>query len=154
MCFWFGLEIVRLVYKKVFFEILNGFYLIWPFILRRKVALPLIRVEKNFFEIGHAGYQKKRNFALILKMCRTLASRSSQRFFLRKQFFAKFSKSLKIKFFCKIFFPFCQTWDFSTFLKSAQNSASFDTLHIQFWRNFFLSLIRGYFIRRIKGQIR
>jgi hypothetical protein len=28
MCFWFGLEILRLVYKKVFFEILNGFYLI------------------------------------------------------------------------------------------------------------------------------
>ncbi len=28
--FWFGLkiEILRLVYKKVFFEILNGFYLI------------------------------------------------------------------------------------------------------------------------------
>ncbi len=24
MCFWFGLEILRLVYKKVFFEILNG----------------------------------------------------------------------------------------------------------------------------------
>jgi hypothetical protein len=27
MCFWFGLEILRLVYKKAFFEILNGFYL-------------------------------------------------------------------------------------------------------------------------------
>ncbi len=24
MCFWFGLEILRLVYKKVFFEILNS----------------------------------------------------------------------------------------------------------------------------------
>jgi hypothetical protein len=28
MCFLFGLEILRLVYKKEFFEILNGFYLI------------------------------------------------------------------------------------------------------------------------------
>ncbi len=27
-CFWLGLVILRLVYKKVFFEILNGFYLI------------------------------------------------------------------------------------------------------------------------------
>jgi hypothetical protein len=36
MCFWFGLEILRLVYKKVFYEILNGFYLIWPFIPRKK----------------------------------------------------------------------------------------------------------------------
>ncbi len=36
MCFWFGLEILILVHKKVFFEILNGFYLIWPFILQKK----------------------------------------------------------------------------------------------------------------------
>ncbi len=27
MWFWFGLEILRLVYKKEFFKILNGFYL-------------------------------------------------------------------------------------------------------------------------------
>jgi hypothetical protein len=27
MCFWFGLEILILVYKKVFFKILNGFCL-------------------------------------------------------------------------------------------------------------------------------
>ncbi len=40
MCFWFGFEIIRLVYKKAFFKILNSFYLIWPFIL-------LIRVEKK-----------------------------------------------------------------------------------------------------------
>jgi hypothetical protein len=26
----------------------------------KKVGPPLIRVEKNFFEIGHTGYQKKR----------------------------------------------------------------------------------------------
>jgi len=36
MCFWFGLELLKLVYKRAFFEILNGFYLIWPFILRKK----------------------------------------------------------------------------------------------------------------------
>jgi hypothetical protein len=56
----------------------------------------------------------------------------------------------------KKFFPFCQTRDFCTFLKSAQNSTSFDTLHAQFRRNFFSTLIRGsgYFFRRIKGQIR
>ncbi len=69
MLFWFGIEILRLVYKKV--------------------APPLLRVEKKFFEIGRAGYQKKRNFALIPKMCRTLASRSSQRFFSEKRFFCK-----------------------------------------------------------------
>ncbi len=31
MWFWFGLEILRLVLKKAYFKILNGFYLIWPF---------------------------------------------------------------------------------------------------------------------------
>jgi hypothetical protein len=34
------------------------------------------------------------------------------------------------------------TEEFYTFLKSAQNSASFDTLHAQFQRNFFSTLIR------------
>jgi hypothetical protein len=37
-----------------------------------KVVPPLIRVEKKFFKIGRAGYQKKRNFALISKMWRSL----------------------------------------------------------------------------------
>jgi hypothetical protein len=34
------------------------------------------------------------------------------------------------------------TQEFYTFLKSAQNSASLDTLHIQFRRNFFSTLLR------------
>ncbi len=74
----------------------------------------------------------------------------------KKVFFAKFSKSLKIQFFCKNFFPLCQTQDFCTFLKSAQNSASFDTLHAKFWRNFFFNSYKGqcYFFRRITVQIR
>jgi hypothetical protein len=28
--------------------------------------------KKNFFKIGHTGYQKKQNFVLISKMCRRL----------------------------------------------------------------------------------
>ncbi len=80
MCFWFGLQILRLVYKKVFFEISNSFYLIWPFILR-KIAPPLLRDEKkNSSKLGVRGIK---------------------------------------------------------------NSASFDTLHAQFRRNFFSTLIRG-----------
>ncbi len=126
MWFWFGLEILRLVYKNAFFKILIGFYLIWAFNFQNNSTVSTKSWKKNFFKIWRAGYQKKQNFALISKMCRTLASKSSQRFFLRK-----------IQFFCKIFFPFCQTRDFCTFLKSAQNSASFDTLHAQFRRNFF-----------------
>jgi hypothetical protein len=37
-------------------------------------VLALIRGEKNFFKSGRTGYQKKRNFALISKMCRSLES--------------------------------------------------------------------------------
>jgi hypothetical protein len=33
---------------------------------------PSKKVETNFFEMGRAGYQKKRNFALISKMCISL----------------------------------------------------------------------------------
>jgi hypothetical protein len=76
-------------------------------------------------------------------MCRTLAGQEvSKDFFSEKRFFAKFSKSLKIQFFCKIFFPFYQTQDFCTFLKSAQNSASFDTLYAQF-RKICCQLLKG-----------
>jgi hypothetical protein len=50
----------------------------------KKVAPPLIRVEKNFFEIGCAGYQKKRNFALISKMCRSLEFGKREKIFYRK----------------------------------------------------------------------
>jgi hypothetical protein len=31
-----------------------------------------MRVEKNVFKIGHAGYQKEQNFVLSLKMRRSL----------------------------------------------------------------------------------
>ncbi len=125
------------------------------FLTSKKIAPFLTRVEKNFFKIGRTGYQKKRNFALISKMYRTLASRSSQRFFLRKTLVCKISKSLKNQFICKNFFSFCQTRELCTFLKSVSNSTSFDTLFAQFWRIFFNSY-KGqcYFFRRIKGQIR
>ncbi len=82
MWFWFGLEIIRLVYKKAFFKILISFYLIWAFNFQTNSTVP-------FFEIGRVGFQKKRNFVLISKMCRNLALRSSQRFVLRKMIFCK-----------------------------------------------------------------
>ncbi len=92
--FWFGLEILTLVYKKAIFKILNGFYLIWPFNFK-KIAPPLIRVEKKFFKIGRRGYQKKRNFVLISKMCRTLATRISKDFFSENRFFLNFPSPKK-----------------------------------------------------------
>jgi len=39
--FWFGLKILRLVHKKAFFEMLNRFYLIWPFSVPKNWHRPL-----------------------------------------------------------------------------------------------------------------
>ncbi len=47
MCFWFGLEILRLVYKKRFLYI-ERFLSYLTFYPLKKVATPLIRVEKNW----------------------------------------------------------------------------------------------------------
>jgi hypothetical protein len=95
----------------------------------KKTAPSLIRVEKKFLQNWAQRVSKKAELCADFKICRTLTSSSSQRFFLGKT----------IKFFCKIVFAFCQTCDFCIFLKSVQNSASFDTLYAQFRR----TLIRG-----------
>ncbi len=83
MWFWFGLENLRLVYKTVFLKywIVS---ILFDFLSSKKTAPFVIRVEKYFFKIGRKGYPKKQNYALISKMCWTLASRSSKRFFLKK----------------------------------------------------------------------
>jgi hypothetical protein len=46
MCFWFGLEILRLVYKKAFFKYLTV-SILFDLLSSKKVALPLRRVLKN-----------------------------------------------------------------------------------------------------------
>jgi hypothetical protein len=72
-------------------------------------------LRKNFFEIGRAGYQKKRNFALIKKCVELLRQEVPKDFFSEKGFFAKFSKSLKIQFSVKKFFPFAKLETFVHF---------------------------------------
>jgi hypothetical protein len=90
----------------------------------KKVSPPLIRVEKNFFKIVRKGYQNKRNFALISKMCRSLEFSKGE-----KNFIEKLISEKKILNFL--------TQESYTFIKSAQDSASFDTLCAEF--AFFLS---------------
>jgi hypothetical protein len=63
MCFWFVLKILRLLYKKAFFFNIERFLSYLTFYPLKKVAMPLMRVEKKFLEIGRTGYQ---NFVLIL----------------------------------------------------------------------------------------
>ncbi len=143
MCFCFGIKILKLVYNKAFFEILNGFYLIWPFILRKKYCsfAPYKSWKKISSKLAVTGYQKKRNFTLISKMCRSLGFGQREKNFLQKNWiFRDFSK--KLFFWEKLFRNFLMQ-EFYTFLKSAQNSASFDILCAQFWR---------YFSNSYKGQ--
>ncbi len=127
--------------KSVFWNI-EWFLSYLTFYPSKKTAPPLIRVEKNFFEIGPAGYQKKRNFALISKMCRSLEFGKRVKFIYKQTEFLGTWKILQKSFFWEKIFGNFLTQEFYTFLKSVQNSASFDTLHTQFLRNFFSTLIR------------
>jgi hypothetical protein len=52
-------------------------------------------LEKNFFEIGRAGYQKKWNFALISKMCRSLEFGKREKIFTEKLNFLGLGKFCK-----------------------------------------------------------
>jgi hypothetical protein len=55
----------------------------------KKVALPSLELKENFFEIGHTGYQKKRNLALISKMCSSLMFGKRENNFLQKTEFLR-----------------------------------------------------------------
>jgi hypothetical protein len=90
------------------------------------ISFDLLSSEKS-----STDYQKKRNFALISKMCTILEFGKREKFVKRKT-----------EFFCRDFVGNFLTQEFYTFLKSVQNSASFDTLCAQFQRNFFSTLIR------------
>ena len=58
MWFWFGLEILRLVYKKAFFKILNGFYLIWPFNFQKNSTVPYKSWKKISSKLGAKGIKR------------------------------------------------------------------------------------------------
>ena len=109
---------------------------------KKSSAAPYKSWKKISSKLGVQGIKRSGIFRWFQKCEELLCQDVPEDFFSGKQFFAKFSKSLKIQLFVNNFFPFCQTWDFCTFLKSAQNSASFDTLCAQFRRNFFSTPIR------------
>jgi hypothetical protein len=56
-------------------------------------------LKKNFFEIGCAGYQKKQNFALISKMCRSLEfGKRGKKFYRKTEFLGPWKLLHKIVF--------------------------------------------------------
>jgi hypothetical protein len=64
MCFWFGLEILRLVYKKVFFERFLSYLTFYPL---KKVTPPFIRVEKKFLRNWASRVSKEAEFCADFK---------------------------------------------------------------------------------------
>jgi hypothetical protein len=84
-------------------------------------------------------------------MCRSLAARSSQRFFPEKRFFAKFPKCLKNQFILSK--NFSLLLNSRHILKSAQKSDSFDAF-ADYFEEIFVFNSFCYFLRRIKGQLR
>jgi hypothetical protein len=55
-------------------------------------------LKKNFFEIGREGYQKKRNFVLISKMCRSLDFCKREKKFTEKLNFRDLENLAKTRF--------------------------------------------------------
>jgi hypothetical protein len=103
----------------------------------KKVAPPLIRAEKKFLQNWAYRVSKEAEFCADLKneqkSCVWQKAKKIYRkteFLRRKSFFGE-----------KIFGNFL-TQEFYTFLKLAQNFASFDTLCAPFRRKFFSTLIR------------
>jgi hypothetical protein len=86
--FLFGLEILRLVYKKAFF-LYCTVSILFDLLSSKKSNTTFIKdEEKNFFQIVRKGYQRKRNFALISKMCRSPEfGKREKKFFTEKQIF-------------------------------------------------------------------
>ncbi len=84
--FLLGLEILRLVYKKAFFKILNV-SILFDLLSAEIVAPPLLRVDIKILQIVRKGYQKKWNFVLISKMCRSLEfSKRGKIFYIKSDF--------------------------------------------------------------------
>ncbi len=109
MLFWFGLEILRLVYKKGFFKYWTVSILFYLFTSKK---------------LGAKGNKRSRILRWFHE-CVDLLGQEVSKFFFRIALFTKICQCLKNQFFCTFFFPFTKLKTFfCTFLKSVQNSAS------------------------------
>ncbi len=101
LCFmwlWFGLEILRLVYKKVFFKILNGFCLIWPFNFQKNSTIHYTSWKIIFSKLGTKGIKRSRIVRWFQKCAELLCQEVPKDFFSEKWF----------QFLVKKFFPFAK----------------------------------------------
>ncbi len=147
MCFWFCLEILRLVYKK------KNFLKYWSV----SILFDLLSSEKNSIApwkkiLQNWAYMVSKEAEFCIDFKNVQKSRGWQKgkqIFIEKLNFRDLENLAKNCFSEKKTFGNFLTKKFYTFFKSTQNSAFFDTLRAQFWRNFFSTLIRdaaGFFL--------
>ncbi len=85
MCFWFGLEILRLVYKKVFFENWTVSILFDLLSFEKSTTAPYKSWKKNYFKIGRAGYLNRSGILRWFKKCAEVSSLANgKKFFTEK----------------------------------------------------------------------
>ncbi len=156
MWFWFGLEILRLVYKKAFFKYWAVSILFDLLTSQKNSTIPHKSWKKISSKLDAKGIKRSGILRWFQNYVELLHQEVPKYFFSEKRLFPNFHKSLKIQFFCKIFFPFCQ---YSRLLHIFEMGAKFRF----FWyplhpisKNFFFNSYKGrcYFFWRIKGQIR
>ncbi len=132
-----------------------GFYLIWAFNFQKNITVPNKSWKKISSKLAVQGIKKSGILRWFQKCVELLRQEVPKDLFSEKQFFAKFSKSPKIKFFCKFFSPFAK-------LKTSPHFWNQRKIRF-FWypaqpisKKFFFNFYKGrrYFFRRIKGQIR
>jgi hypothetical protein len=61
MCFWLGLKILRLVYKKCFLKYC-WVSILFDLLSFEKVAPPLEKLKKNSSKLGAKGIKRKSDF--------------------------------------------------------------------------------------------
>ncbi len=110
---------------------------------------PYKRWKKKFLQNGRTGYYKKRNFALISKMFRSLEFGKREKIFTEKLTFYELRKFCKKAFFGEKIFGNFLTQVFHTFLKSEQFLRLLISLR-PISKKFFSTLIRTVIFLEVK----
>ncbi len=109
--------------------------------------------KKISSKLGVQGIKRSGILRWFQKCAEVSSLAKGKTFFYRKTEFSGIRKFCKKLFFWEQIFGNFLTQEFYTFLKSAQNSASFDTVHSRFRRNFCSTLIsvpRGLFVTALQ----
>ena len=131
---------------------MNGFYLIWPFNFQKNSTVPNKSWKKISSKLGAKGIKRSEILRWFHKCVELLRPEVPKNFFSEKRFSAKFSKSLKIQFFCtKFFSPFAKL----------ETSAHFWNQHkipllliscMSYLEEILRPILKKYFINSYKGR--